>query len=89
MVVLRKLMTKTPSWFLLMKDCFKKFVEAYRKKNFQVTDGERDSIIFPERFLLEAISNYQVFPVVTRGLSRQILESIHKISFIIERLTLI
>ena len=71
-----------------MKDCFKNFVEAYHKKNFQVTDGERDSI-FPERFLLEAISNYQVFPVVTRGLSRQILESIHKISFIIERLTLI
>ena len=82
-------MTKTPSWFLLTKDYFKKLGEAYRKKNFQVTDGEHDSIIFPDRFLLEAISNYQVFPVVTRGLFRQILESTHKTSFIIKRLTLI
>ena len=46
----------------------KLFVEAYHKKNFQVKDGEHDSIIFPDRFLSEAISNYQAFLTVTRGL---------------------
>ena len=35
-------------------------------------------------FLSEAISNYEAFPVVTRGLFRHLLESIHKILFIIE-----
>ena len=84
--VLRKLETKPPSWFLLMKNYFKKFVEAYHKKKFQVKDGEYDSIIFPDRYLLEAISNYHT---VTRGLFRSILESIHKALFIIERLILI
>ena len=33
-------------------------MEAYHKKNFQVRDVKHDSIIFPDRFLLEAISNY-------------------------------
>ena len=40
-----------------MKNYFKKFVEEYHKKNFQVRDGEHDSIIFPDIFLLEAISS--------------------------------
>ena len=44
---------------------------------------------FPTDLLLEAISNYLAFPAVTRGLFRHILESIHKILLIIERVTLI
>ena len=43
---------------------------------------------FPTHFLLEAISNYQAFPAVTSGVIWHILESIHKVLFIIERLTL-
>ena len=34
---------------------FKNFVEAYHKKNFQVRDGERDSI-FPDTF---SLGNYK------------------------------
>ena len=41
-----------------MKNYFKKFVEACHKKNFQVKDGEHHGIIFTDKFLLEAISNY-------------------------------
>ena len=47
MVVLRKLERKAPSSFLLMKNYFKNFVEAYNKTNLQVRDGEHDNIIFP------------------------------------------
>ena len=34
---------------------------------------------FPKHFLLEAIGNYQFFPLLAAGLFRQVLESIHKI----------
>ena len=33
-------------------------MEAYHKRNFQVRDIEHGNIIFPDRFLLEAISNH-------------------------------
>ena len=52
MVILRKLERKAPSSFLLMKNYFKNFMEAYHKINFQVRDGKHDSIIFPDRFSL-------------------------------------
>ena len=54
MAILRKLETKAQGQFLLMKNHFKTFVEAYHKNNFQERDDEHDSIIFPDRFFLEA-----------------------------------
>ena len=52
--ILRKLETNVQGQFLLMKNHFKTFVETYHKKNFQERDDEHDSIIFPDRFFLEA-----------------------------------
>ena len=48
MVVLRKLEGKVSVYEKLLKHKLK----AYHKKNFQVRDGEHDSIILPGRFTL-------------------------------------
>ena len=37
-------------------------------KNFQVKHGQCDSIISPKHFLLKALSNFQIFALLTAGL---------------------
>ena len=50
------------------------FMEPYHKRNFQVM-----TLYSPTHFFMEAIVNYQTFLLLTKGLFRHVMESIHKI----------
>ena len=53
-------------------------MEPYSRKNFQVKYGKSGSIM-PLYTLSLGSYNYQVLPLVTRGLLPHVLKSIHKI----------
>ena len=65
MVVLRKLEGKVSVYEKLLKHKLK----AYHKKNFQVRDGEHDSIIIPGRYTLGSYKKLLGFPCSDKGSS--------------------